>query len=81
MLKEFENWLLNNNYRPTTAFDLITDLPPLLIIKEELKDCVAKKAILCLIWPKTLLLFYLNMKLMVKNQVMVKEAILQLDKP
>ena len=21
MLKEFENWLLNNNYRPTTAFD------------------------------------------------------------
>ena len=21
MLKDFENWLLNNNYRPTTAFD------------------------------------------------------------
>ena len=21
MLKEFENWLLNNNYKPTTAFD------------------------------------------------------------
>lgn len=21
MLKKFENWLLNNNYRPTTAFD------------------------------------------------------------
>ena len=21
MLKEFEKWLLNNNYRPTTAFD------------------------------------------------------------
>ena len=21
MLKAFENWLLNNNYRPTTAFD------------------------------------------------------------
>ena len=40
-----------------------------------------KKVILCLIWLKTLPLFYRNMKLTVNKVLMANALILRLDKP
>ena len=70
MLKNFENWLLQNNYKPTTAADYMA----------ELKDFAETNSLRLLISLKIFPLFCRNMKLPVKNPVMANVRILQFVK-
>ena len=84
MLKEFENWLLNNNYRPTTAFDYQGRIERLCRKEGYTLSHLVENITAILpeyeINGKKSSYGKRSMKSTVKNQVMVKEAILQLDK-
>ena len=79
MLKNFENWLLEQNYSVSTCLK-DEPLENRISILEELKDFAEMNSLHSLTWLKILLLSCLNMKQPVKNQVMEKEVTHQLDR-